>query len=117
MSHDKPKLIPIRQEKSEEKIPIHLTARGKIAATVLAATTAVGVGYTIHETNTVNFSEQTHTQVVNPGDTLWNLADSIENVDGYKREAIDKMKELSPDLRDNSVDVGDEVITPDSIED
>lgn len=115
MSPEKQKHIRIRQ-KSGEKIPIHVTVRGKIAAAALALTTAAGLGYAVSEANTAKFSEQTHTEVVTPGDTLWGMTDSIENVDGSKREAVDKIKELSPDLRDG-VDVGDTVIIPDSKED
>lgn len=116
MSHDKPKLIPIRQEKSEEKIPIHLTARGKIAATVLAVTTVIGVGNAIHQANKVEFSDQTHTKVVSPGETVWDMANSVDGIDDHKREAVRKIEELSPDLQDGSADVGDEVIIPDSVE-
>lgn len=114
MSQEKQKHIPIRQVESE-RIPIHLTVRGKVAAAALALTAAAGVGYAANQANTPDFSEQTHTEVVKTGDTVWDMADSIENIDGSKREAVDKIQKLSPDLQDG-VDVGDIAIIPDSKE-
>lgn len=116
MSNEKPKIIPIQQETSEERIPIHLTARGKIAAAVLAVTTAVGVGNAIHQADKVEFSDQTHTNVVSPGETVWDMANSVDNIGSHKREAVRKIEELSPDLHDGSADVGDEVVIPNSVE-
>lgn len=113
MSHEKSKRIAVQQK---ERAPIHLTVRGKVAAFVVAASAVGGAGYGIHETNKVEFSEQTHTKVVSPDETLWDMANSVDNVEGHKPEAVRKMKELSPDLRDGSADVGDEVVIPNSVE-
>jgi hypothetical protein len=53
----------------------------------------------------------TQTETVQPGDTLWNMTDTVKNVSD-KREVINWTEEHSPDLADGTVDVADKVVLP-----
>lgn len=56
-------------------------------------------------------------KIAQPGDTLWDMTDEIPGVDaGNHREVIHQVEKNSADLDDNSLDVGDKVNLPTSIE-
>ena len=57
-----------------------------------------------------------HTETAQTGDTLWDMAGDVKNVDD-RREVVNWSETNSPDLADGSLDVGDEVSLPDDAKD
>lgn len=72
--------------------PTRLTRRGKLAAWAIGISTAAGVTiFGVHEYNQSqepDFSEDTFSHMVVPGETAWDLASSVKGADKFDHRKI-----------------------------
>lgn len=101
----------------QDKGELRLTRRGKVAAwmagVALSAGSMLGLA---HHNGDADFSKEQHSVTVHQGDTVWDLANTIEGVGKVnKQDAVTEIQERSPDF-DDGVHPGDVANIPDRVE-
>lgn len=111
--------IPVADESAPET-PIRLTRRGKVAAAALTGVLVLGAGGAAakegYKALTANYEAPQHTTsyVIQEGDTLWNIAISLDP-DSKRdiREIVYDIQSLNADIAAGSLDPGSTIELPD----
>jgi hypothetical protein len=100
-----------------ERTPIRLTPRGRrFLGAAAALLTLIAAARVVDAANPdYRFSEQTVTEIADQGDTIWGIAQHIDNINSIDiREAVAHLEATNPNLSDG-LSVGEAVERPKSI--
>ncbi|CAN5399398.1 hypothetical protein BH09ACT10_BH09ACT10_06770 [soil metagenome] len=106
---------PVACTAAKAPVAVRLTRRGRLALFLVAATVvltgAIAFGSSVTATGESGDPVSTTTTVVQPGQTLWQLAKKA-NPGGDIRQTVDDLMELNALPNASALQIGDEIALP-----
>ncbi len=99
---------------TNDKEPLKLTRRAKLAVASFIAIGATIFGHEIAQSDDIEVSSETVTHTIQPGETTWKIASSIEGSDSVDMNVlIDHIEDTNPTVfEDDKLDIGEELVYP-----
>lgn len=110
----------LRNQPNPSENEFRLTRRGKVALVIggLGLTAAALFGY--NQNDAPKYSKETVTEMVEPGDTLWDIAQRVDGANQHdNRDVVDHIKQMPENAEtfaDGKLDQGEDVTRPVSVE-